>query len=266
MITTYSGFTAIILYALGTWFQWRTLSGEKNHRNLVLGFGSAALLAHLINVWGSIVTPAGYDFGFFRIATLFCWTIVALVLISSLKKPLENLLVVLFPVAILGIASALLIHVGDNVHQSYPAGVAIHIALAIAATSVITISAVQAVILSFENHQLKDRHTMRFLNHMPALQTMERLLFEIVWLGLILLTGVIITGVIFMDDMAAQHLRHKLVFSVIAWVVFAVLVWGHHFRGWRGRMAIRMTLTGFIFLVLAYFGSKLVLELILNRV
>ena len=265
MSTSLSGLAAVILYVLGTLFQVRTLRGQKNNRSLVLSIGFAALAAHLLNVYGSIFTEAGYNFGFFRVATLFCWTIVGLVLVSSLRKPLENLFIVLFPMAILGIGAGLLFTDSYVPHDTYPTGVAIHIVLAIVATSVITISAVQAILLSFENHQLKDRHTMRFLNHMPALQTMETLLFEIVWTGLALLTAVIVTGVIFMDDMVAQHLRHKLVFSVIAWVVFAILVWGHHYRGWRGRMAVRMTLTGFVFLVLAYFGSKFVLELILNR-
>lgn len=265
MSTAFSGLAAVILYATGTWFQLRSLRGDGHHRNIVIGLGFAALLAHLFNVYGAIYAGEGYNFGIFHVATLFCWTIVALVLLSSLRKPLENLFVVLYPMAILGIASALLFRNSGSTQSTYSTGVAVHIGLAIIATSVITISAVQAAILAFENRQLKQRHSLHLLNHMPALQTMENLLFEIVWAGLVLLTTVIISGVIFMDDMVAQHLRHKLAFSVIAWIVFAILVWGHHARGWRGRTAVRMTLTGFMFLVLAYFGSKFVLELILNR-
>jgi ABC-type uncharacterized transport system permease subunit len=261
-----SGLVAVFFYALGTVFQVLTLATSQSYRSRVIVFGFLALFAHLFNMAGIIVTDIGYNFGFFKIITLFCWTIVALVLLSSLKKPLENLFVLLFPLAILGLASSNLFQGPYTPHQQYPTGVAIHIILALLATSVITISAVQALFLAFENRQIKERHSLRFLNHLPPLQTMETLMFEIVWVGLILLTGVIVTGVVFMDDLVGQHLRHKLVLSVIAWGVFAVLLWGRHQQGWRGRKAIRLTLTGFAFLVLAYFGSKLVLELILDRV
>jgi ABC-type uncharacterized transport system permease subunit len=70
----------------------------------------------------------------------------------------------------------------------------------------------------------------------------------------------------FLDDMRAQHLGHKTILSVAAWSVFAVLLIGRYRNGWRGRKAVRYTLGGFTTLMLAYFGSKVVLELILHRV
>jgi len=68
-----------------------------------------------------------------------------------------------------------------------------------------------------------------------------------------------------LQDMFAQHLVHKTILSISAWLVFVTLIWGRWRYGWRGRMAIRWTLSGLFTLLLAYFGSKLVLELILNR-
>jgi ABC-type uncharacterized transport system permease subunit len=59
--------------------------------------------------------------------------------------------------------------------------------------------------------------------------------------------------------------RGFTVSAAVAWLVFAVLLWGRWKFGWRGRTAIRWTLGGFAFLLLAYFGSKLVLELVLGR-
>ncbi|HSB96504.1 MAG TPA: cytochrome c biogenesis protein CcsA, partial [Spongiibacteraceae bacterium] len=59
---------------------------------------------------------------------------------------------------------------------------------------------------------------------------------------------------------------HKTVFSLISWLIFAILLWGHHRLGWRGHTAVRWTLAGFSLLVLAYFGSKFVLELMLHRI
>jgi len=85
-------------------------------------------------------------------------------------------------------------------------------------------------------------------------------------IGFLLLTLSLLSGALFLENLFAQHLVHKTVLSIIAWIVFAVLLSGRWFYGWRGRTAIRYTLSGFVILMLAYFGSKLVLELILQRV
>ena len=72
------------------------------------------------------------------------------------------------------------------------------------------------------------------------------------------------TGLVFLENMFAQHLAHKTILSIIAWLVFAILLYGHWYKGWRGRTAVRWTLAGFISLMLAYFGSKFVLEVLLS--
>lgn len=259
-----AGLLAIIFYLTASWHQASTLFREKNRRSSVLIFGVTGAIAHLVNVYFLIITPSGYDLGFYTIATLFSWTMVALTLIGSLKRPLDNLLVLLLPLAIISILFATLAPSTFQFHE-FSTGVGAHILLAILAYSTITIAALQALLLAFQNHQLKDRHSLRFIQRLPPLQTMETLLFEILWCGLALLSLVIASGLIFMNDLYTQHLTHKLALSVVAWLIFAILLWGRHRLGWRGLTAIRWTLTGFVFLVLAYFGSKFVLELILNR-
>lgn len=266
MVAIVSGIIAVIFYTLGSFFQSQNLTSENYKRSRVLLCGGIALAAHLVNVIQVISTPTGYDFGFFKIATLFSWSIAALVLLSSLKKPLENLFLGLFPLAIISIICSLLLPGSDMPQANYSGGVLLHIILAILAISIITIAAFQSLLLAILNHQLKHKQAFSLVSHLPPLQTMEALLFEIVWVGLLLLTGVIISGVLFMDDFFGQHLPHKTVLSIISWVVFAILLWGRHQLGWRGNRAIRWTLVGFLFLVLAYFGSKFVLELILERV
>ena len=98
---------------------------------------------------------------------------------------------------------------------------------------------------------------------MPPLTTMESLLFDAIIIGFVCLSVSLVSGMVFLEDMFAQHLAHKTVLSIIAWLVFAILLTGRWMVGWRGRTAIRWTLGGFISLMLAYFGSKFVLELIL---
>ena len=81
-----------------------------------------------------------------------------------------------------------------------------------------------------------------------------------------MLTLAISTGIIFMEDIFSQHLVHKTVLSMFAWLIFSILLLGRHQLGWRSLTAVRFTLTGFSLLILAFFGSKLVLELVLQPV
>lgn len=265
MYVTVSGFIAIISYLLGSVFQGQTLLHPINNRNKVITCGIIAACAHLLTVYSLIITDAGYDFGFYKVAALFSWSIVVLVLLGSLRRPVESLLLLLFPLAIASILTAMFFSSRYTPHATYSAGVVAHILLAIIAYSIMTIAAFQAILIAFQIRQLKYRHSLKFIERLPPLQTMESLLFEFLWVGLFLLTGVIITGLLFMQDLFDQHLTHKMSLTIVAWGVFATLLWGRHQLGWRGKTAIRWTLTGFAFLALAYFGSKMVLELILNR-
>ncbi|HBP77000.1 MAG TPA: cytochrome C assembly protein, partial [Alcanivorax sp.] len=99
----------------------------------------------------------------------------------------------------------------------------------------------------------------------PPMQVMESMLFDTIWLGQSLLTLAILFGFMYVDDLFAQHLVHKTVLTLVSWVIFAVLLGGRHLRGWRGRTAVRFTLAGFAVLVVAFFGSQLVLEVILDK-
>jgi ABC-type uncharacterized transport system permease subunit len=113
-----------------------------------------------------------------------------------------------------------------------------------------------------EPPRLRHHRPGGLLRALPPLAVMETLLFQTLGLGFALLSLALFSGLIFIQDMFAQHLAHKTVLSIFAWLVFAVLLWGRWRFGWRGRTAIRWTLGGFALLVLAYFGSKFVLELI----
>ena len=121
------------------------------------------------------------------------------------------------------------------------------------------------ILLAIQDRHLHNRQPGGFIRALPPLQVMEALLFQMIGVGYVLLTLALLTGILFLEDIFAQHLVHKTVLSIIAWLVFGILLWGRWHFGWRGRVAIRWTIGGFIFLMLAYFGSKFVLELILNR-
>ncbi|MDH5358742.1 MAG: cytochrome c biogenesis protein CcsA, partial [Gammaproteobacteria bacterium] len=120
-------------------------------------------------------------------------------------------------------------------------------------------------VLAIQEQQLRQRHLAGLMRKLPPLQTMETALFQLIGGGFILLTIGLLTGVLFIEDIFAQHLVHKTALSIVAWCVFATLLWGRWQYGWRAKTAIKWTLIGFSFLVLAYLGSKLVLEFLLSH-
>src|SRR5690606_34400450 len=115
------------------------------------------------------------------------------------------------------------------------------------------------IILAIQEKQLRHKNAGGLLRKLPPLQTMEKALFQLLNAGFILLTLGLITGFVFVDDFIDQHVAHKTVLSIIAWLVFAGLLWGRMQYGWRSQTAVKWTLSGFGFLLLAYVGSKLVL-------
>ena len=144
-------------------------------------------------------------------------------------------------------------------------GMTLHIGSSMLAYAVLTLAAIQSAVIAVQDHQLKHRHTRGIIQVLPPLQLMETILFELLWVGEILLSIAILSGFVFLDDIFAQQLVHKTVLTLVAWILFSVLLWGHYRLGWRSQTAVRLTIGGFLVLVLAFFGSKLVLELVLHR-
>ncbi len=136
-----------------------------------------------------------------------------------------------------------------------------------AAYSLFTIASLHVLLMALLERRLHHRTLPQALRGLPPLLAMETLLFRIIWAGFILLTLTIASGVVFSEELfgRAAKLNHKTVFGVLSWIVFALLLGGRFVYGWRGRVAVRWTLAGFLMLVLAYIGSKFVLEVILGR-
>ena len=113
---------------------------------------------------------------------------------------------------------------------------------------------------------MRRRELHRWLRALPPLTELESLLFRTIAVGFVLLTATLLTGVLFVEDLLAQHLIHKTVLSVLSWLAFGALLLGRWRYGWRGATAVRWTLAAMALLLLAFFGSKFVLELMLDRV
>lgn len=230
-----------------------------------LTIGFAGLFLHTWLIYDAIFSQPGLNLAFFNALALTAWTVVALLLVSSLTKLVENLGILILPIAALTLFLEIRYPSQAFLRESAGWPIKIHVLLSMLAYSLLTLASVQAILLAVQDHHLHCRQPVGFLRTLPPLQTMESLLFEMIGAGFILLTLALASGFAFLEDMFAQHLVHKTVLSTLGWLVFGALLLGRLRYGWRGRTAIIWTLSGFVILMLAYFGSKAVLELILQR-
>ena len=228
--------------------------------------GAIALIANGILLNSIIFVSGGLDLGFSNAWGLICWVIALVVLLVAIRKPVENFLVIFFPLAAFGLLLVLFFPSHRILAETAAMGLKIHILLSIVAYSLLTVAAFQALLLAFQEYQLSNKHPMMIMHTLPPMQIMEDFLIRIIAVGFFMLSLSLATGFMFIHDIFAQHLIHKTALSIISWLVFAVLLWGRWYLGWRGQKIIRWTLGGFCTLVLAFFGSKLVLEMILMRV
>jgi ABC-type uncharacterized transport system permease subunit len=267
MMHTLIGLLAAAIYASATLLLVRDLRGGTPRRPLILGLTAAALVLHAFLLQSTIPGADGLDLGFFNALSLVGWVAVLLLLMLAIGQPVTSLGLGLLPFAGLTVLAALALSNGQPgpMIPPRPSGIDVHVLLSICAYAVLTLAAMQSVLLGIQHRQLHEHRPTRVMHVLPPLYVMETLLFRMTAIGFALLTLALGSGFVFLEDMFAQDLVHKTVLSLVAWAVFGVLLAGHHFAGWRGPTAVKFTLGGFVLLVLGYFGSKLVLELILGR-
>ena len=256
------GIIASMFYIIATWMQVRTVVSNAEYRYWTKLLGGIAVLLHGHTALKDLLGGTGIDLGIYPMLSLMTLSIVAIVLISSLRRPVDNLFFVIFPIATLTLVLELSLQGNSVTRDDIPPGTIGHIILSIVAYSLLTIAAAQAVLLSLGDNLLRNRR-LAVLRKMPSLETMEQLMFEMVAWGLVFLTLSITSGFISLEDISSPGLWHHTVITLLAWAVFLVLLWGRYQLGWRGEIASRWALTGFVLLALGYFGSKVVLEIVM---
>ena len=238
---------------------------QNIQRQWVLLSAFATIITHALLVSHSYNVNHIISNDFFSMLSLIFLVISLLFILSAIKQPIETLAIIIFPFSAIAVflninnAAPLTPSVNVNGHLQT------HIILSILSYSLLTVAAFQAIFLSFQEKQLHDRHPSRLINCLPPMQLMETLLFRVLFLGLLLLTFALASGFIYLDDIFAQQLAHKTVLSILAWILFTTLLCGRYFLGWRGQKAVKWTYGGYFALMLAYFGSKFVLQLVLNQ-
>jgi ABC-type uncharacterized transport system permease subunit len=239
-----------------------TLSPVLEHYALI-----APLALHAFLLGRSLFAPDGLHLGLATALSAILWLTVLIYWLGNFFYQLDGLQALVLPLAA---AAALLPGVLPGVRALPNTDLLlfkIHLLIALLAYSLFTIASLHVLLMALLERRLHDGALNRMLQKLPPLLSMEALLFRIIWAGFVLLTLTLVSGVVFSEELfgKAAPFNHKTVFGAVSWVIFAALLAGRHVYGWRGRVAVRWTLAGFLALVLAYIGTRFVMEVILGR-
>jgi ABC-type uncharacterized transport system permease subunit len=284
---------AALLYAGLAAHFWRTRwrASEPREAGLARWERAAILAPFAVHTWllyhGLFAAPE-LRFGFGQALSVTLWLAVLIYWFEAAFVNLEGMQALVLPLAAVCVVMPALFPGLEAPPYAHAFGFRAHLTLAMLAYSLFTIGALHALLMALLEGTL---HGDRFrlgrqdtagrterhaggpgllagpLASLPPLLTLERLLFRILTLGFVLLTLTLLTGALFSDEVFGRAFRfnHKTLFAIISWVIFGLLLAGRWRYGWRGRKALRWTLAGFVTLLLAYVGSRFVLEVVLTR-
>lgn len=236
---------------------------------------AAAWFMHGGALWADMIAPGAVRLGFAIMLSAALWVSVGAYWLENRNFALDSLRVLVLPVAAAAVVLPAVFPGSVVPLEGKSTLFPWHIAISILAYSTLTIAAFHAVLMALQESKL---HTHRnpasrggwfeaALDRLPALLTMEKLLFRLIAIGFVLLSATVLSGVVFSEELFGKPFKwdHKTVFTMLSWVLFGLLLAGRKWRGWRGKTALSFTLSGFATLLLAYVGSRFVLEVVLHR-
>ena len=238
-----------------------------------------ALILHGILLHVTVFPPDRMVFGFAFALSAMLWLSICIYWIESFFFPLDGLGLLALPLAC--VATLMPLAFGGVRVLSYAADplFELHFMIANVAYGLLALAALHAVLMLLVGRRLK---AMRgpgarpaadggwlggWLDTLPPLLTLEKLLFRLITAGFVLLTLTLISGILISEQLLnrAMLFDHKTVFAVLSWLMFGALLIGRGLYGWRGRAALRWVLASFASLFLAYVSSRFVLEVLLHR-
>lgn len=230
----------------------------------LLGF---AIATHAGALYVDMFGGGTVRFSFALTISVILWLAVVLHGFESLAHKQRGLLALILPTACAGVLLPLifpaehpLVHIDSLLFR-------VHFILAMLAYGVFLLATLQACLLLVAERDLHNPARLAAERRFPPLLRMEDLLFRMLAIAFLLLTASLATGLLVSDQFYGQWIRldHKTVFAFLSWLIFGALLIGRKLRGWRGRKATFWTIAGFISLLLAYVGSRFVLEVLLDR-
>ena len=268
-------FSTAVCWLLVCFLAWRAtrpalaggpaLRGDMRFESMLV---PVALVLHGMLLYQRVILPEGLDLGVANAISMLIWLTLAIYWVAGLAlEGLAEILRLMAPFAL----AALLLQVAIPTKHIVTYGgdplFTLHFVIAMLAYSLFIVATVHALLMLAEEKWLHRGVMPPMLRRLPPLMVMEALLFRILLAAMVLLTLTLVSGLFFSEQLFGKpfQLSHKTVFGVISWLIYGGLLAGHYFRGWRGRTAVRWTIAGFVALLLAYIGSKVVLEIILKR-
>jgi ABC-type uncharacterized transport system permease subunit len=245
----------------------RTVSEPNAHAKRLAGLGMASLgwLAHGYSLCQAIFNGATLALNSANVASLVGWVIAAIVIVKTGNRPRFAVIAGLLILGV-GIAAALTndgVRAFSETQASWE--LTAHILMAVVAYALVAVGASLALALHVLDQRLHNHQALGWIKTLPSIEALEMGMFQAIYAGFALLTLTLFSGFMFVHNLIAQHLAHKVALSCLAWLILGVLLWGRWHLGWRGRTAARWALAGFTLLGLAYFGAKFVLEVILGK-
>jgi ABC-type uncharacterized transport system permease subunit len=240
----------------------KPLRASRAHLALI-----APLVLHAVLLVNAVFSGEAIYLGVGTAVSVIIWLTVLIYWTGGFFYRLEGLQVLVLPSAA-GLSLLPLLLPGLRpLANTHLAAFKIHLVISLLAYSLFTIASLHVLMMAIMERRLHRGNLPTFMQHLPPLLTMERLLFQIIFAGFILLTLTLGSGILFSEELFGKpmQLTHKTVFGILSWIIFGAMLAGRALYGWRGRVAMRWTLAGFLSLFLAYIGSKFVLEVLLHR-
>jgi len=223
-----------------------------------------ALATHVLWLYDNVFLLHGQNLQILNVVSAVTFIISLLSTIVSKRLNTGVLLPVVYGFTVISFIAVSYLPSHFVTHLETHPQVGAHIIFALLAYSILMIASLLALQLAFLDYRLKNRKLPFTTLKLPPIMTLEKTLFQFIFIGFILLSCTLLTGFIFLEDMFAQGKAHKAILSMVAWVLYGVILWGHYRQGWRGRTMVYVIIIGSSLLTLAYFGSRFVREIILN--
>lgn len=233
-------------------------------RGIALLVAVLAVLTHLLALRTHLLLPASIDVNILNLLALLAVLIVLFNWLVSRSNEQHLLELAVYPLAALALVLLEWVPVQPVMLNTLDTPAAVHIVSSLLAYALLSLCALIAIQIAVQDALLRRHRDLGVLRKIP-LTGLENLLFRLMLIGVILLSVSLLSGIWYIQDWSAQHLVHKTVLSFLAWLLFSMLLFGRWQLGWRGLVAVRLTLIGMALLLLAYFGSKWVLEIVFDR-
>ncbi len=239
--------------------------GRESLRRLGIALTVVAAASHITAIGLEMTRIGGFNADFFSTLALVSMINLLVLLVGMRRWAWWELLILALPGTAGLVLLKMLLATEPTALNTGARMLDVHVISSLVSYSMLSIAAITAMFIAAQHKLLRSHSNPELIEILPPLVTMEKMLFQMITVGWVILTASLATGLLFVDDLLAQHLAHKTFLSVLSWVLFGLLLFGRWRYGWRGMRAVRLCLIAMAILLLAYFGSKAVLELLLDR-